>query len=147
VIEPFSLQVVLEREGYRLMVLNDVLGIVRRRNARGQTFFDSLNLLGQVSPERGAIDVVMDDGEEEAAEVPEVRLEPKVRLEPEVRSEPEGIRFAVQRDMYREDVCRELDKTGRFPTCDSCSIGDFRLRRIILPDDSETWRCRCCLKC
>ena len=38
VIEPFSLQVVWEREGYRLRVLNDVLGIVRRRNARVRPF-------------------------------------------------------------------------------------------------------------
>jgi hypothetical protein len=65
VIEPFSLQVVLEREGYRLRVLNDVLGIVRRRNARGQSFFDGLKLLGQTVPERGEIEVEFEDEEEE----------------------------------------------------------------------------------
>ena len=129
-----------------MRVLNDVLGIVRRRNARGQTFFDSLNHLGQMVPDRGAIDVVVVEGEEEAAVPDEKAAEvPEVRSGPKVRSEPEGIRFAVQRKMYREDVYREFDKTGRFPTCDSCSIGDFRVRRIILP--RETWRCRCCLKC
>ena len=131
-----------------MRVLNDVLGIVRRRNARGQTFFDGLKLLGQTVPGRGEIEVEEEDGEEEAAVPDEKAAEvPEVRSEPKVRSEPEGIRFAVQRDMYREDVCRELDKTGRFPTCDSCSIGDFRVRRIILPDINETWRCRRCLKC
>ena len=130
-----------------MRVLNDVLGIVRRRNTRGQTFFDGLKLLGQTVPGRGEIEVDEEDVEEEAGKVPEVRLEPEARSQPKVRSEPEGIRFAVQRKMYREDVYREFDKTGRFPTCDSCSIGDFRVRRIILPDISGTWRCRRCLKC
>ena len=109
-----------------MRVLNDELGIVRGRNARGQTFFDGLKLLGQTVPGRGEIKVEEEDVEEEAGKVPEVKSEPDARSEREARSEPEGIRFAVQRNMYREDVCRELDKTGRFPTCDSCSIGDFQ---------------------
>ena len=78
VIEPFSLQVVLEREGYRLRVLNDVLGIVRRRNARGQSFFDGLKLLGQTVPERGEIEVEFEDEEEEYF--------PLKRKQPESRS-------------------------------------------------------------
>ena len=45
VLEPFSLKVVLEREGYRLVLLNDVLGIIKRRSERGQTFFDGKHLL------------------------------------------------------------------------------------------------------
>ena len=45
VLEPFSLKVVLEREGYRLVLLNDVLGILKRRSERGQTFFDGKHLL------------------------------------------------------------------------------------------------------
>ena len=45
VLEPFSLKVVLARDGYRLVILNDVLGIIKRRSERGQTFFDGKHLL------------------------------------------------------------------------------------------------------
>ena len=65
VLEPFPLKVVLEREGYRLVLLNDVLGVVKRRSDRGQTFFDGKHLLrhaiGDGLVDAGDIEIMIEE--------------------------------------------------------------------------------------
>ena len=66
VLEPLSLKVVLERKGYRLVLLNDVLGIIKWRSERGQAFSDGKHLLRQATGDgivdAGDIEITIEEG-------------------------------------------------------------------------------------
>ena len=47
ILEPFSLKIIGKGGNYNIELLNDILELIRRKNARGKTYEDSNNLLNQ----------------------------------------------------------------------------------------------------
>ena len=47
IIEPFSLRITGKDGTYKIELLNDILELIRRKNARGKTYEDAKNLLNQ----------------------------------------------------------------------------------------------------
>ena len=47
ILEPFSLKITGKEETYKLELLNDIVELIRRKNARGKSYHDAGNLLSQ----------------------------------------------------------------------------------------------------
>ena len=161
VIGQFSLHINCDAGGYQLQILNDVLEIIKRKNARGRCYNDKDNLLKQTrsdgdpfhDEETGRCEITVEFEEEET---PPEKTTRKIQIGEETGRCEIDVEFEEEPVPEKTGVCKiQLEKTIRKIQIGETTITirdprgdppDLR-KSYVITEEVETGRHPCCNSC